>query len=70
MEIATNFWDEMGNGNFAEVHTHLFNNIFKVFDISATMERSLTANALLSETWRSCCAATAGTTRRPSGSSA
>ena len=49
MEIATNFWDEMGNGNFAEVHTHLFNNIFKVFDISADeMERSLTANALLS----------------------
>ena len=49
MEIATNFWDEMGNGNDAEVHTHLFSNIFKVFDIQADeLERSLTANALLS----------------------
>jgi Iron-containing redox enzyme len=49
MEIAANFWDEMGNGNAAEVHTHLFNNIFKVFDIQAEeMERSLTATALLS----------------------
>ena len=49
MEIATNFWDEMGNGNHAQVHTHLFNNIFKVFDVEAEdLERSLTANALLS----------------------
>jgi Iron-containing redox enzyme len=48
MEIATNFWDEMGNGNDAEVHTHLFNNIFKVFDIGADeLERAMTANALL-----------------------
>lgn len=48
MEIAVNFWDEMGNGNEAEVHTHLFNNIFKVFDIQPDeLERSLTANALL-----------------------
>jgi Iron-containing redox enzyme len=49
MEIAANFWDEMGNGNPAEVHTHLFNSIFKVFDIQDDeLERSLTANALLS----------------------
>lgn len=49
MEIAANFWDEMGNGNHAEVHTHLFNNIFRVFDIQADeLEGSLTANALLS----------------------
>ena len=49
MEIAANFWDEMGNGNDAEVHTHLFNNIFKVFEIDdEELERSLTANALLS----------------------
>ncbi len=49
LEIAGNFWDEMGNGEPAEVHTHLFNQIFRVFDISAEeMERSLTANALLS----------------------
>ncbi|MCQ6555612.1 iron-containing redox enzyme family protein [Streptomyces sp. C10-9-1] len=49
LEIAGNFWDEMGNGEPSEVHTHLFNQIFRVFDISAEeMERSLTANALLS----------------------
>jgi len=49
MEIASNFWDEMGNGNPDEVHTHLFNNIFKVLDIdSKELEESLTAAALLS----------------------
>jgi Iron-containing redox enzyme len=49
MEIANNFWDEMGNGNFAEVHTQLFSNIYKVFDITSDeLEQSLTANALLS----------------------
>ncbi|GCD48410.1 hypothetical protein GKJPGBOP_08208 [Streptomyces paromomycinus] len=49
MEIAENFWDEMGNGDPSQVHTHLFNQIFQVFDISAQdLERSLTANALLS----------------------
>ncbi|MEU4203864.1 iron-containing redox enzyme family protein [Streptomyces sp. NPDC045470] len=49
MEIAENFWDEMGNGDPSQVHTHLFNQIFQVFDIQAReLERSLTANALLS----------------------
>ncbi|MEV6183551.1 iron-containing redox enzyme family protein [Streptomyces sp. NPDC052015] len=49
MEIAQNFWDEMGNGKPEEVHTHLFNKIFEVFEIPADeLERSLTANALLS----------------------
>jgi len=49
MEIANNFWDEMGNGDPAVVHTHLFNQIFKVFDIDGTsIEGSLSANALLS----------------------
>ncbi|WP_055414030.1 MULTISPECIES: iron-containing redox enzyme family protein [Streptomyces] len=49
MEIAENFWDEMGNGDPSQVHTHLFNQIFRVFDIPAQeLERSLTANALLS----------------------
>ncbi|MET9671535.1 iron-containing redox enzyme family protein [Streptomyces sp. NPDC006482] len=49
MEIAQNFWDEMGNGKPEHVHTHLFNKIFEVFDIPADeLERSLTANALLS----------------------
>jgi hypothetical protein len=49
MEIATNFWDEMGNGNPDEVHTHLFNKIFDVFEITQEeLDRVLTANALLS----------------------
>lgn len=49
MEIAQNFWDEMGNGDHARVHTHLFNQIFEVFHISAAeLERALTAEALLS----------------------
>lgn len=49
MEIAANFWDEMGNGNPAEVHTFLFNKIFEVFAITQEeLDRVLTANALLS----------------------
>lgn len=49
MEIANNFWDEMGNGDSAQVHTMLFNNIFQVFEVDAAeLERSLTATALLS----------------------
>jgi pyrroloquinoline quinone (PQQ) biosynthesis protein C len=49
LEIAGNFWDEMGNGDPARVHTRLFNEIFRVFDIpEEELERSLTANALLS----------------------
>ncbi|MFY1619220.1 iron-containing redox enzyme family protein [Micromonospora sp. WMMD736] len=48
MEIAENFWDEMGNGNPAEVHTHLFNKIYDVFDISdEELESAMTANDLL-----------------------
>ncbi|MCW5251167.1 MULTISPECIES: iron-containing redox enzyme family protein [unclassified Streptomyces] len=48
MEIAANFWDEMGNGDHAQVHTTLFNKIFEVFEISDDeLERSLTATSLL-----------------------
>ncbi len=48
MEIAANFWDEMGNGDHAQVHTTLFNKIFEVFQIpDEELERSLTANSLL-----------------------
>jgi pyrroloquinoline quinone (PQQ) biosynthesis protein C len=47
MEIAQNFWDEMGNGNSAEVHTHLFNKIYEVFDIGdEELESAATANDL------------------------
>lgn len=49
MEIAGNFWDEMGNGHPDQVHTYLFNKIFEVFDITdEELERGLSANALLS----------------------
>ncbi|MEU3605696.1 iron-containing redox enzyme family protein [Streptomyces sp. NPDC035033] len=33
MEIANNYWDEMGNGDPEAVHTHLFNKIYEVFDV-------------------------------------
>jgi pyrroloquinoline quinone (PQQ) biosynthesis protein C len=49
MEIASNFWDEMGNGDPDEVHTHLFNKIYEVFGIQdKDIEGALTANDLLS----------------------
>ncbi|MEV6766738.1 iron-containing redox enzyme family protein [Streptomyces sp. NPDC051105] len=35
MEIANNYWDEMGNGDPSAVHTHLFNKIYEVFDVRA-----------------------------------
>ncbi|MEV8515384.1 iron-containing redox enzyme family protein [Dactylosporangium sp. NPDC051484] len=49
MEIANNFWDEMGNGEPEEVHTTLFNQIYQVFDIvEEELEAAMTANDLLS----------------------
>jgi hypothetical protein len=49
LEIAANFWDEMGNGNPDEVHTSLFDRIFEVFKITdEEMEQGLSAQALLS----------------------
>lgn len=34
MEIAKNYFDEMGNGNPAEVHTHLFSKALQALDIT------------------------------------
>jgi pyrroloquinoline quinone (PQQ) biosynthesis protein C len=49
MEIANNFWDEMGNGDPDSVHTHLFNKIYEVFDVRTDeLEDALTASDLLS----------------------
>lgn len=49
MEIANNFWDEMGNGDPDSVHTHLFNKIYDVFDIRPDeLESTMTAHDLLS----------------------
>jgi pyrroloquinoline quinone (PQQ) biosynthesis protein C len=49
MEIANNFWDEMGNGKPEQVHTYLFNKIYEVFDISPShLEAAMTTSDLLS----------------------
>ncbi len=49
MEIANNFWDEMGNGNPESVHTHLFSKIYEVFDVrQEELEDALSASDLLS----------------------
>ncbi|MBC3840144.1 iron-containing redox enzyme family protein [Streptacidiphilus sp. 4-A2] len=49
MEIAANYWDEMGNGDPDQVHTHLFDTMLDVFGISDDeLVAALTAEALLS----------------------
>jgi pyrroloquinoline quinone (PQQ) biosynthesis protein C len=49
LEIANNYWDEMGNGNPDEVHTTLFGKIYEVFDIrEEELEAAMTASDLLS----------------------
>ncbi|MFK0202486.1 iron-containing redox enzyme family protein [Streptomyces lavendulae] len=47
MEIAGNYWDEMGNGDPEAVHTHLFNKIYEVFDVrSEDLEAAMTTTDL------------------------
>jgi pyrroloquinoline quinone (PQQ) biosynthesis protein C len=49
LEIAANYWDEMGNGDAEAVHTRLFNQIYEVFDVGEEdLESSMTATDLLS----------------------
>ncbi|MFC8450812.1 iron-containing redox enzyme family protein [Kitasatospora sp. NPDC057223] len=49
MEIAANYWDEMGNGDPAQVHTLLFSRIIDSFGITdAELTGGLSAEALLS----------------------
>ncbi|HTZ43074.1 MAG TPA: iron-containing redox enzyme family protein [Jatrophihabitans sp.] len=49
LEIAGNYWDEMGNGRPEEVHTFLFNKILQTFEVSESeLEGDLSAEALLS----------------------
>lgn len=40
MEIAKNYFDEMGNGNPSEVHTHLFSRALSALDISPAFIRA------------------------------
>ncbi|MFF2194159.1 iron-containing redox enzyme family protein [Streptomyces sp. NPDC058157] len=47
MEIAANYWDEMGNGDPEAVHTHLFNKIYEVFDVrTEDLEAAMTTTDL------------------------
>lgn len=47
MEIAGNYWDEMGNGIPEQVHTRLFNQIYEVFDVQPSdIEKEMTAGDL------------------------
>ncbi|GGV02194.1 hypothetical protein GCM10010211_81910 [Streptomyces albospinus] len=49
LEIAQNFWDEMGNGDPAMVHTTLFGRLIDHFGITSTeLAESLSTEALLS----------------------
>lgn len=49
MEIAGNYWDEMGNGDPEGVHTYLFNKIYEVFEVKPEeLEGQVTAADLLS----------------------
>jgi hypothetical protein len=48
MEIAANFWDEMGEGEDSQLHTQLFDNALNAFDISADeTSDALTLDALV-----------------------
>jgi heme oxygenase-like protein len=48
MEIAGNYWDEMGNGKPDEVHTYLFGKIYEVLDIDPNdLELTITASDLV-----------------------
>lgn len=48
MEIAKNFWDEMGNGDPEQVHTVLFNRIIDHFGITGEeLKEHLSSEALL-----------------------
>ena len=44
MEIASNYWDEMGNGNSKEVHTELFDQSLRALDID---ERYVSSSFLM-----------------------
>ncbi|MES9897654.1 MAG: iron-containing redox enzyme family protein [Sedimenticola sp.] len=49
MEIASNYWDEMGNGEYAQVHTHLFAKALEAVGASdAYIQDSLTFEAKVS----------------------
>lgn len=50
MELASNFWDEMGNGNEEEVHTRLFSHLYK--ELSIFKEGETFAEVLERASWQ------------------
>lgn len=57
MEIAANYWDEMGNGDPEQVHTHLFSATLTAIGIdSAYLEKALTLEATVSGNLSACLA--------------
>jgi hypothetical protein len=46
LEIASNYWDEMGQGIQAKMHTAMFTRILRKLDIEACVNGSLTTEAL------------------------
>lgn len=57
LEIAANYWDEMGNGAPEQVHTHLFGQTLAAVDIDdAYLEKALTLEATISGNLSACLA--------------
>ncbi len=60
MELATNYWDEMGNGNAAEVHTDLHRQLARAVDLpllardelpDAALQRAAFSGLLATNRW-------------------
>jgi hypothetical protein len=41
MEVAKNYWDEMGNGDMAKVHTHLFGQLLDELEVTPSYITSI-----------------------------
>lgn len=47
LEIATNYWDEMGNGDESKMHTSMFNRAMECLGVSPDARGTLTTEALV-----------------------
>lgn len=47
LEIATNYWDEMGNGDESKMHTFMFNRAMECLGVSPDVRGALTTEALV-----------------------
>ena len=50
MEIAQNYWDKMGNGNFEEMHTYLFGMAVKELGVTSAAYLDSLQEGLVTET--------------------